>query len=416
MRLLRRTSAAGLLALIVIFELSAFCLLAFRTSTVDIGALTTGGIMVALLLAQYLVLTALFKHLDRYLLIIANILIAIGMIVQYRINPDIASRQLVWIAIGMGLMILAMVLVRNIDFWKKPVWLYMIGSIGLLAATLAMGRSIGGAKNWISIGGFPFQPSEFVKIALVFALACWLSVKQTFMKLIPLFIFLLMAVGLLLLSRDLGAALLYVSTAIIVYFVATGNVLMTGLGLVGASGGAVMSYFLFSHVRVRVAVWRNPWASYQTQGYQIAQGLMAIASGGLLGMGLTRGVPKVIPAYHTDYIFAVICEEFGIIVGLCMIAFYLLFMLRGISIAMKSSDRFSTLVACGCTAILTLQAMLIIGGVIKMIPLTGVTLPFVSYGGSSMISSLLILGILEALAIRNGRQLDEALQKTGGAA
>lgn len=413
MRLLKRTSAASLLALIVLFEMSAFCLLSFRTSVVDIGALTTGGIMVALLLIQYLVLTAFFRHLDRYLLIVANILIAIGMIVQYRLNPEIASRQLIWIAVGMGLMILAMVLVRNIEFWKKPVWLYMLGSLGILAATLLLGRTIGGAKNWINIAGFPFQPSEFVKIALVFTLAYWLSTRQTITRLMPLFAFLLLAVGLLLLSKDLGAALLYVSTALIVYFVATGNVLMTGLGLLGASGGAIASYYLFAHVRVRVAIWRNPWASYQTQGYQIAQGLMAIASGGFLGMGLTRGVPKVIPAYHTDYIFAVICEEFGIIIGLCVIAFFLVFMLRGISIAMKCSDRFSALIACGCTTMIALQSLLIIGGVIKMIPLTGVTLPFVSYGGSSMISSLLILGILEAVAIRNGKQLDEALKKTG---
>jgi len=153
-----------------------------------------------------------------------------------------------------------------------------------------------------------------------------------------------------------------------------------------------------------VAAWKNPWSSYYGGGYQIAQGLMAIASGGLFGLGLNLGMPKVIPAYHTDYIFAVICEEMGIIVGFCVIALYVLLLIRGMSIALDASDRFSALLALGCTVYIALQAFIILGGIIKLIPLTGVTLPFVSYGGSSMLTGLVAIAILEVVAAQNGRR------------
>ena len=402
MKKTKSANPGALLFLILLLNVSGFLLLAFREEAFDVSSLVMGGILTAILLGAYLVLTRLFRHVDRYLFILVDVLICVGMILQYRINPDIAFAQLKFIAIGMGAMAVLMMLLGDFERWKKPVWLYMAGCAALLLLPLAFGSSTYGAKNWINIGGFSFQPSEFVKVALVFILAVWLSEKQRLRQIIPVLLFAVVLVCELVLARDLGAALIYAGTTLVVYYCATGNLLITGAGLGVAAGGAVLSYHLFSHVRVRVAVWRNPWATYYDQGYQIAQGLMAIASGGLFGMGLNLGVPKVIPAYHTDYIFAVICEEMGIIVGLCIIALYMILIVRGISIALGSSDRFCALLAGGCTAVLALQSFLIIGGVIKMIPLTGVTMPFVSYGGSSMISCLLLVGMLQAVAIRNG--------------
>ena len=179
------------------------------------------------------------------------------------------------------------------------------------------------------------------------------------------------------------------------------------------AAGAVASYYMFDHVKARVAIWLNPWATYSTSGYQIAQGLMAIASGGLWGLGLTKGLPKSIPAYNTDYIFAVICEEFGIVFGIAVIALYLVFIIRGALIALNARSRYLMLVAFGCTVLITLQSFIIIAGVIKLIPLTGITMPFVSYGGSSMIACMMLLGILEGVSIQNGEMLQDAMYEAG---
>ncbi|MDL2218459.1 FtsW/RodA/SpoVE family cell cycle protein [Christensenellaceae bacterium OttesenSCG-928-M15] len=409
MRRWTRMSAAGLLTLIILLELSAFSLLAFRNEELDLAAFAFGGILVALLLFQYLALTIMFKHLDRYLLIIANFLVAMGLIVQYRINPDIAYKQIIWFGVGMVAMVVSILLMRKPEIFRKLNPVIMIGCVGMLALLYVIGNDVYGARNWITIGGQSFQPSEFVKVGTVFVLAHWLTKSRQVRDIWPLIIYVVAVGSLLVIERDLGAALLILGTALIVFYVATGRKGLTALGLSAGVGGAVASYYLFDHVRIRVAVWKNPWATYSSNGYQIAQGLMAIASGGLWGMGLTRGSPKLIPAHHTDYIFAVICEEFGIIVGVCIIAFYLVFIVRGAMVALNAPDRFQMLVAFSCTVLITLQSFIIIGGVIKLIPLTGITLPFVSYGGSSLLTSMMLLGILEGVAIQGGETLERAL-------
>ncbi len=408
----KRVSAAGLLTLIIIFELSAFALLAFRNAgELDYSALAFGGILVAMLLFQYVSLTAIFRHLDRYLLIIANLLVAMGLIIQYRIEAAIAFRQVVWFGIGMLAMVICILFMRRPNIFRRVNWLIILGCIGLLFALLIVGDEVYGARNWITIGGQNFQPSEFVKVGTVFVLAHWLTNSRDLRGIWPLLFFVCAVVALLVVERDLGAAVLIAGTALVVFYVATGNKGLTLLGLAAGSAGALASYYIFDHVRVRVAIWKNPWATYSGKGYQIAQGLMAIASGGLWGMGLTRGSPKLIPAYHTDYIFAVICEEFGVIMGVCVIAFYLVFIVRGALVALNAPDRFMMLVAFGCTVLITLQSFIIIAGVIKLIPLTGITLPFVSYGGSSIIASMMLLGILEGVAIQGGETLERALKE-----
>ena len=167
-------------------------------------------------------------------------------------------------------------------------------------------------------------------------------------------------------------------------------------------------------MQTRVEVWLDPWATYKGQGYQIVQGLLALASGGLFGVGLGRGMPDVIPVSESDYIFTVIGEEFGIIFGIIVILFYLVFIVRGILIALNARSTYDALLVFGCTAMLSLQSFIIIGGVIKLIPLTGVTLPYISYGGSSLLSSMIQLGIIEGVAIKNGQKDEEELAEMGG--
>ncbi|MDR1620409.1 MAG: FtsW/RodA/SpoVE family cell cycle protein [Clostridiales bacterium] len=407
----KRVSAAGLLTLIILFELTAFALLAFRESTPDVNAFILGGILVVLLLFQYLTLTSIFRHLDRYILIIANLLVAIGLIVQYRIDPEIAFRQVTWFAVGMVAMYVCILLMRRPNFFRKLTLVIMIACAGVMMALFVLGSEKYGATNWIIIGDNSLQPSELVKAGTVFILAHWLANAKRLRGIWPLLLYVVAVVGMLVLQRDLGAAVLIALTALIVFYVATGNKGLTVLGLGAGCAGAVAGYFMFDHVRVRVAIWKNPWATYTGSGYQIAQGLMAIASGGVFGMGLTRGSPKLIPAYHTDYIFAVICEEFGIIFGVAVIALYLALIVRGALVALNAPDRYTMLIAFGCTVLITLQSFIIIAGVIKLIPLTGITMPFVSYGGSSLLSSMILLGILEGVAIAGGETLEKSLRE-----
>lgn len=403
----KRISAIVILVLIILFAALAFTFLAVSGEQFQPEALLFFLIFAILLIVQYALMTSLFKHIDRLILTITDFLIAIGLIIQYRINPEVASKQLMMLAAGMVLMAVCTLLTGKQSFFRRLNVLIMAGSIGMLALLFIIGKEQYGAKNWISLGGASFQPSEFVKVALVFVLANMLTSYRRMRDLWPLLLFVAAVLGLLVLERDLGAALLIGGTALIVFYVATGKKALCAAGVGLGAAGAVASYFIFDHVRIRVAIWQNPWATYSGSGYQIAQGLMAIASGGLWGLGLNQGMPKLIPAYHTDYIFAVICEEFGIIVGLCVIALYLVFIVRGALIALNAPDRYSMIAAFACTVLITLQSFIIIGGVIKLIPLTGITLPFVSHGGSSMIACMMLLGILEGVAHRGGKALDK---------
>jgi len=407
---LKKSRTGGLLSLIILFEVSAFSLLAFKDETFDPGAFVTAGILLLILAGSYLLLNAAFKHLDGFLLISVYALISVGMVMQYRINPEIAYKQLIAVAIGITVMALLMIFLRRVERIDnmKLCTAAMIASVLFLALPLAIGSEQGGAKNWIDLGFFSLQPGELVKIVLIYALSVYLCERTKLRKLLPVGAFVLVLMALLVAEKDLGAALIYAGVIVAMYYAATGNLWITAAGVGAGAGAAVLCYFLFSHVRARVAAWKNPWSSYYGGGYQIAQGLMAIASGGLFGLGLNLGTPKVIPAYHTDYIFAVICEEMGIIVGLCVIALYVLLLIRGMSIAFASADRFSALLALGCTVYISLQAFIILAGIIKLIPLTGVTLPFVSYGGSSMLTGLIAVAILQVVAAQNGRRREEA--------
>ena len=406
---LRHARCASALGIVLFFIVSAFLLLAFRGEAFDAAALLFGAVVALITLLTYFLLAWLAPHADRLLMLAVCFLCALGMVIQYRISPETALRQLMMLGAGILGMLLMMVLMRRPHIFRILSIPMALISLGILCALLFIGKESGGARNWISVGGILFQPSEFVKVALVFLLADAMTEHTHVRDLIPLFLFVGAVTVLLVLQRDLGAAMLMAGTFLLVFFAATSNIGATFAALLCGGAGAYASYLLFDHVRARIAIWQDPWATYSTSGYQIAQGLMAIASGGLWGLGLGQGSPKMIPAYHTDYIFAVICEEFGILFGIGVIVLYLLIAVRGILIALNAEDRFSMLTAFGATALLAIQTFVIIGGVIKLIPLTGITMPFVSYGGSSMITCLLLIGILEGIASRSGAAIEDAL-------
>ena len=201
----------------------------------------------------------------------------------------------------------------------------------------------------------------------------------------------------------------YYLTTLALFYVACGNLPLTAMGALGGAGAALLGYRMFAHVKVRVAMWRNPWSDPLGRGYQIIQALLAIGSGGLFGVGLGQGTPEHIPAYDNDFIFAVVCEQMGLVFGLLLLAVYLLLILRGAAVAFRSRRSMEMLLGCGVLAVLGIQTFMIVGGVIKLIPLTGVTMPFLSYGGSSLVSCLAMVGILNGISAKVHEDAEEAI-------
>lgn len=340
---------------------------------------------------------------DRLLLSLTNFLCALGVLVLYSTEPDYAYHQAMYYGVGILAMIVCVWIVRLVRSWRIPVLLLIPLSLALLALPLVIGRETNGAKNWFYVAGISVQPSEIVKLSLLIIVSYYMSRH----RMLPWLFFAVSCLGVLMLQKDLGTALMYYGTTLMLFYASSGNLFLTGLGLAGGAGAAVMGYKMFAHVKKRVAIWLNPWSDYENSGFQIVQSLMAIASGGLFGVGLGLGSPKTIPVYYTDFIFAVICEQFGLIFGLCVLLMYVAIIWRGATTAMATRTSVHGLLAMGCTIMLGLQTFVIIGGVIKMIPLTGVTMPFVSYGGTSLVSSLCLVGLLQGVASLNDDDLKE---------
>ncbi|MBP3371517.1 MAG: FtsW/RodA/SpoVE family cell cycle protein [Clostridia bacterium] len=393
----------GIVFSLTLFVLCSFCLLSMKNGAVDYAALIFSLILVGMVLFQYILFRFAFVRADLQIMLIVNILSMLGMVVQYRLDPATAYRQFIFYAAGIVLMILIMIILPKMKKLRSLDLFFACAAIALLCLATFFGTESGGSRNWFSIGSFTFQPSEPVKVLLVLILAGELSKNRNIRKIIPTGIFVGISMILLVLQKDLGATLLYFGAALIMLYLGTGNIPITLAAFGAGAGGAVVSYHLFYHVRTRVAVWRDPWADPLGSGYQIVQSLIAIASGGLFGMGLGNGVAKgLLPQYDTDFVFAVICEEFGQIIGVCVLLFYFVLVFRGCIIALRAKTRFEALLCVGSVAMLALQTITNIGGVIRFIPLTGVTLPFISYGGSSMITSMIFIGIVQAISIANG--------------
>lgn len=349
---------------------------------------------------------------DQPLLAMINFLCALGVLILYRIDPGHGIAQTVNYGVGVGCMLAATMAVKKIRSWTPLTLLLMIISAVLLAAPCVIGVEKNGAKAWINIGSYSLQPSEIVKI-------CFLLVTADLLSRRKLILCVLYAGGcmlLLMLQQDLGTALIYYFTVMILIYAATGSLFLIGCGLAGGVGAAVLGYTMFAHVKVRVAMWMDPWQDPMGKGYQIVKGLLAMVNGGTWGMGLGQGNATHIPMAQNDYIFAVVMNEFGVIFGAMVVGFYILIAVRGTMIANRTTNRMHAMLAIGSVGMIVMQAFVIIAGVIKMIPLTGVTLPFISSGGSSMVSSLTVMGLVQGVAACNDDRLreDERIAEKGG--
>ncbi len=291
-------------------------------------------------------------------------------------------------------------LLSRIRFLKKLTWVYAGVGIAMLSAVLILGEVTHGSKLSFSISGVTFQPSEFVKIIFVFFLAGALWENTSFTRVALTAVLAGVHVVVLVVSKDLGSALIFFIAYVFVVFAATRNYFYLLAGALGGSGAAWGAYRLFSHVRDRVTAWQNPWTYIDSKGYAITQSLFAIGTGSWFGMGLFQGNPRAIPYVEADFIFSSVCEELGVIYGICIVLVTLSSFLAMLKIASQIKDRFYQLIVYGAGIMYIFQIFLTIGGGIKLIPLTGVTLPFISYGGSSVMTTMIMFFIIQGIYIR----------------
>ena len=394
--------------LTALFLAGGLLLAAMKTpGATDMQAIYLLGLMEAACLLTTLALPRALP-IDPLIMALTNFLCGVGVVILYTVSPERGMRQANFYVIGLMAMLIVSLIVSRAKRFKGLTVFSMLVGIALLVLPLAFGQWSGGAKNWVSIPFFgSFQPSELVKLSLVLAMAYYFSAHRTVFQMMPAILFAGACLLLLMLQRDLGTALIYYMTTLVMFYVACGNVPLTMIGLAGGAGAAVAGYEMFAHVKVRVAMWRNPWRDPLDKGYQIIQALLAIGSGGLFGVGLGQGTPEKIPAYYNDFIFAVICEQLGIVFGVVLLLLYVLIVMRGVTVISRSRRSFDMLLGCGVLAMLAIQTVMIVGGVIKMLPLTGVTMPFISYGGSSLLSCLCMIGILHGICARAQEDLEE---------
>ncbi|MEE3420601.1 MAG: FtsW/RodA/SpoVE family cell cycle protein [Lachnospiraceae bacterium] len=338
-------------------------------------------------------------------------LLGVGFIMIARINFDQAWKQFLIAALGTAVALVIPVIIRKLRILPRLKWLYAVLGIVALMGVLALAAVSGGARLSISIGGISFQLSEIVKITMAFYVGSSLAQDTSLKNIIITTVVAIIHVGILVLSTDLGTALVFFVMYIAVLFVATRKPVYPLAGLGVGALGALLAYHLFAHVRKRVEAWRDPFQVYSTSGYQIAQGLFAIGAGGWFGTGLYLGKPNTIPVATKDFMFAALCEEFGIIFCICllMVCMSLYILILNISILIR--DRFYKLVALGLGTEYAFQVFLTVGGVTKLIPMTGITLPLVSYGGSSVISTICMLAIIEGMYILREDEGEEVVEK-----
>ena len=326
-------------------------------------------------------------------------LLSIGMIILTRLSYEKAMRQFLFITAGSCIAMIIPLILSKMSLFRKLKWLYAaLGIVALLYVLIAGGVSYG-AKLSISIGGFSIQPSEFVKIIFVFYIACMLYKNQDMHTVIVTSAVSAVFVLILVASKDLGGALLFFFTYLVMIYVATKKwyYFAGGIGLLALA--AMVGYKLFSHVQTRVMAWKDPLSLIDSGGYQVSQSLFAIGTGGWFGMGLNQGMPEKIPVVEKDIIFSAISEEMGGFFALCLIMVCVSCFLMIFNVSMQMRDEFYKLVALGLGSTYALQVFLTIGGVTKFIPSTGVTLPLISYGGSSLLSTMILFGIIQGLYI-----------------
>ena len=422
-----RNRELGLIGLAVVITTTGFAAVQLARAQ----EFSSSPIIAALLFAfayfaAHIVVRVVLPDADPYVLPITAVLTAIGLIEIYRISPQLARDQGIWMLLGLALFVGVVIAFRDIRRLEELKYTCGAVAVGLLLLTITLGASVNGARLWIRVGGLQIQPGEFAKILLVIFLAGYLRERREVLAAptrrflgigipalrhaLPLLLLCGIALVLLVAMNDLGTSLLFFVIALAMIYIATGRLLYVGAGLGVFALGALGAVQLTSHVQSRIEGWLDPWSVEQTSGYQIAQSIYTIADGGVLGAGFGRGLilnnagGTIIPYAQTDFIYSVIANELGLVGAIAVILLYLLLSWRGFRIATAADDGFSKLLAAGLATAVAFQVFVIVGGVIRLLPLTGLTLPFVSYGGSSVTANFAIAGLLLCISQRANRE------------
>ncbi|MBJ7455466.1 MAG: FtsW/RodA/SpoVE family cell cycle protein [Thermoleophilia bacterium] len=394
-----------------------------RTDTLELGPLPGAIGVLAVFLAMHVTLRLRAPHADPYLLPTVGVLSAIGLVELDRINPALAADQAVWVGVGGAAFIATVLLLPDHRILENYTYLIGLAGVGLLLITMVFGTRINGAKLWISIGGGQtVQLGEVAKVLVVVFLAAYLRDKRELLAiptrrvmrmpvppgaaLAPVLLFLGACLSLVVILNDFGTALLFLGIFLAMIYLATGRVAYTGFGIGLFVIGSALVYTVVPRIQERVDNWLDPFGDAQGQGFQLVQSLYALAQGGVVGPGLGKAFlvredgSTVIPVLETDFMFSAVASELGYVGGVGILLGFLLLIQRGFVIAATANDGFSKLLAGGLTAAIGLQAILIIGGVTRLIPLTGVTLPFMSYGGSSVVTNFVLVALLLIISHR----------------
>ncbi len=387
-----------------------------------------GGLYAGVMVTLYLGVRLWLPHSDTVLLPIITLLTGVGLLMIYRLTYEVsgaenlATTQAVWILVGSGTLAFVVLFFR--DYHKLFTYKYLLAlaAVCLIASTFTpLGYEVNGVRLWLQVGPVTFQPSEFARIALIVFFAgyladkrdLWAATSRSFMgvQLPPLKYFgpvalvWVASLGLLVFEKDLGSSLLFFAVPLLMLYAATGRIAYIILGTFLFAVGSLATYLTFSHVQSRITSWLDPWSDPHGTGFQITQSLFNIADGGLSGTGLGKGFAQSIPAVHTDFVFSAIASELGLLGATALLLAFLVFVHRGTKIALLAEDDASKLLAFGLTAMFAIQTLIIIGGGVKAIPLTGITLPFVSYGGSSVVGNFILTALLLVISEKAGKRL-----------
>lgn len=395
---------------VLMFLIHLLAFLAMYLATDDIRMLGFYLMQAILFAAAILLYMVIYPKVSRLIVNNMCMLLCIGMIMLTRLDYASAVKQFVIAAGSIALSLVVPVIIRRFRLLSEWRNLYAAAGIVSLAIVLVVGRVTSGAKLGFEIASISIQPSEVVKIIFVFFVASSFKLSLEFKNIVITTALAAFHVLILVVSRDLGAALIIFVVYLVMLYVATRQPFYVFAGLGAGSAASVVAYHLFNHVRVRVVAWKDPLAAYDNGGFQIAQSLFAIGTGSWFGMGLFQGMPETIPVATSDCIFAAICEEMGLIFALCMILVCVSCYVMFLNIAMQLRSEFYKLVALGLGTCYIFQVFLTIGGETKFIPLTGVTLPLISYGGSSLISTLIMFAIIQGLYILREDE-EEAIER-----
>ena len=340
-----------------------------------------------------------YRNVSRLLVNNTCMLLCTSFIMLTRLNPSRAMRQFVIVAAAAVITWIIPLIIDRVWQLAKIPWIYCGLGLALLSAVCLLGNTSYGAQLSISIGGFSFQPSEFVKLTFVFFLAAVLSEKTGIRQVVAAGIGATAHVLILVLSKDLGSALILFMVYVFLMTISAHQPLYLAGGLVAGAGASLLAYRMFSHVQVRVQAWRDPWSVIDKQGYQIAQALFAMSRGGLFGLGIGKGTPQDIPYVETDFIFSAVIEELGLLFGIGILLTAAVLFVLMIRLAGGLADGFYRNLVVGFAILYLFQTFLTVGGGSKFIPLTGVTLPLVSYGGSSVMTTILMFGVIEGVFV-----------------